>query len=376
MAQLTNSTNSLNNYCTICGTFVHGSNQKSQCQICSCLAHQKCVSSFRIDYFCRFCVASSLPFVNLPDEEFLGETVGLSLALKMSRLGCDHKLNLNPFDNLDEGLIDDDAIDADRNYYNTDTNVINNYCDSLQLDNILAPNKSVNLSSLIHINVRSLTANVDKLCLNLATLRHKFSVVAVSETWLSASTEECINMPGYDKVIKSRVGRHGGGVALFLDADLDIKFKPRPDLEYPDESVYESLFIQISQPLLKTKDIIVGVVYRPPGTQLEKFYDCFFPMIEKINSENRPCYILGDFNIDLLTNSVSSQVYLNKFLSNGFYPRIDRPTRITEYSSTLIDHIFTNAHKNDTMSGIWVADIADHLPIYITLSHISADSLC
>ena len=182
------------------------------------------------------------------------------------------------------------------------------------------------------------------------------------------------SIPGYDKIIKSREGKLGGGLAFFLDSDLNIKCKLRPDLEYQDTTVFEGLFIQISQPLLKVKDIIIGVIYRPPGTNLERFYDCFFPIIERISSENRPCYILGDFNIDLLSNSSmggSGQTFLNRFFSNGFYTRIDRPTRITEYSSTLIDHIFTNVHKNNSMSGIWVADIADHLPIYITLPHSS-----
>ena len=51
--------------------------------------------------------------------------------------------------------------------------------------------------------------------------------------------------------------------------------------------------------------------------------------------------------------------------------RIDRPTRITEFSATLIDHIITNVHNNNTMSGVWVADIADHLPIYVTLPYVN-----
>ena len=166
-------------------------------------------------------------------------------------------------------------------------------------------------------------------------------------------------------------------MAFFIDIDLDVKIKTRRDLDCHNTSICECLFVQITQPLLKCKDIIIGVVYRPPGTKHETFYDCFFPIVEQINSENRPCYILGDFNIDLLANSSKhgSQIFLDKFVSNGFYPRIDSRTRVTEHFATLIDHIFTNVHDNDIMSGIWVADIADHLPIYITLPYTpSADS--
>ena len=100
--------------------------------------------------------------------------------------------------------------------------------------------------------------------------------------------------------------------------------------------------MQISQSLLSVKDIIVGVIYRPPGGKLDSFYDAFFPIIDRINSENRPCYIVGDFNIDLLntSNKNGGNAFVNRMFSTGFGPRIDRPTRVTENTATLIDHIF------------------------------------
>ena len=69
-----------------------------------------------------------------------------------------------------------------------------------------------------------------------------------------------------------------------------------------------------------------------------------------------------------------SQKFVNLLLSNGFYPKIDRPTRITENNATLIDNIFTNTHHNNDMSGVWLTDITDHLPIYITLPYKSSPS--
>ena len=137
-----------------------------------------------------------------------------------------------------------------------------------------------------------------------------FSIVAVSEIWLFPSTEGSFSIPRYDKIIKSREGKLGGELAFFLDNDLNIKCELRPDLEY--SAIFESLFIQISQPLLKVKDIIIGVIYRPPGTNLERFYHCFFPIIGRISSENRPCYILGNFNIWNMEISISKTWKLMK----------------------------------------------------------------
>ena len=61
-------------------------------------------------------------------------------------------------------------------------------------------------------------------------------------------------------------------------------------------------------------------------------------------------------------------MFLNRLLACGFYPCIDKPTRVTETSATLIDNILTNVHNNNSMSGDWVADVADHLPVYSTFS--------
>ena len=115
----------------------------------------------------------------------------------------------------------------------------------------------------------------------------------------------------------------------------------------------------------------MGVIYRPPNTDFDVFYDNFIDILAKINLEKRPTYLLGDFNIDLLKydKDPKTQKFLNLLLSNGFYPRIDRPTRITESTATLIDHIFVNVHTDNIVSGPWLVDISDHLPIYTTLPY-------
>ena len=102
---------------------------------------------------------------------------------------------------------------------------------------------------------------------------------------------------------------------------------------------------------LKVKDIIIGVVYRPPNTSIGGFCDAFIPITDKINKEKRPCYILGDFSLNLLNSKNDTQTFVNQLFTNGFYPRIDKPTRVTEHSATLIDNIFTNVHSADVASG-------------------------
>ncbi len=77
-------------------------------------------------------------------------------------------------------------------------------------------------------------------------------------------------------------------------------------------------------------------------------------------------YILSDINIDFLKygNHSNTEDYLDMLFSYNLLPLITKPTRITDYTSTLIDHIYTNAPIHNTVSGICLVDISDHLPVF------------
>ena len=49
--------------------------------------------------------------------------------------------------------------------------------------------------------------------------------------------------------------------------------------------------------------------------------------------------------------------------SNNISPIITKPSRITNYTATLIDNIYTN-NTNQMISGIATIDIWDHLPTF------------
>ena len=47
----------------------------------------------------------------------------------------------------------------------------------------------------------------------------------------------------------------------------------------------------------------------------------------------------------------------------NFFPLINKPTRITDSSSSAIDHIWTNVSNTSIKSGIIAHCVADHLPV-------------
>ena len=90
--------------------------------------------------------------------------------------------------------------------------------------------------------------------------------------------------------------------------------------------------------------------------------------MDRIVRENKICYLAGDFNINLLnhdTHQLTAE-FLNIMYSNSFIPLINRPTRITEHSATLIDNVFTNGLTNiiHSFQGILISDITDHFPVF------------
>ena len=51
-------------------------------------------------------------------------------------------------------------------------------------------------------------------------------------------------------------------------------------------------------------------------------------------------------------------------MSNSCNLLIDKPTRITSSSAILIDHIISNNVSTETISGIGLCDIFDHLAVF------------
>ena len=91
-------------------------------------------------------------------------------------------------------------------------------------------------------------------------------------------------------------------------------------------------------------------------------------LLDKITSENKTIFLLGDFNIDLIKNESDSNVseYFNHLSSNHLLPHISIPTRITDRSKTLIDNIFSNSIA-ENLSGNLTTSISDHLPQFVIL---------
>lgn len=50
-------------------------------------------------------------------------------------------------------------------------------------------------------------------------------------------------------------------------------------------------------------------------------------------------------------------------------PLIPKATRIADHTKTLIDHTYTNMPHKITKSGVCLADVSDHLPVFSSITN-------
>ena len=142
----------------------------------------------------------------------------------------------------------------------------------------------------------------------------------------------------------------------------------RNDLVHFDEDV-ESVYIKIGKDQLHTsRYIIIGVIYRPPNRDIASFNDKLCIALERIKKENKLCYLLGDYNINILNRDshLDTGGFIDLLSSYAFVPLITRPISVTATTANLIDNILTNNVENTDHSdqGILVTDVTDHYPVF------------
>ena len=185
--------------------------------------------------------------------------------------------------------------------------------------------------------------------------KQPFSIIGLTETWLSSDSNQPFALDGYDFIVNNRPNRAGGGVALYVSQSFE--FIIRDDLNSMNNNV-ESLFIEIIIP--GNKNIIVGIIYRPPSSNSNDFLTYLTDLVKNPLFMKKNSFIMGDFNLDLWMhgNNNRTQEFLEIFMSGSFLPLISKPTRVANNSATLIDNIFCNTLPVPD-SSIILSDIYD-----------------
>ena len=262
-----------------------------------------------------------------------------------------------------------DDFDPDLNYFN-DLNLVTSYIFQNEVKNYLNYNKQNNLS-ILHLNIRSIRKNFESFRELLETTDDSFNIICLTETWskdLEFKTNSLFHLQQYNSIHSERKSKKkGGGLLIYIKNDLI--YKVRNDLSVSDDD-RESLTIEI---INKTsKNILVSCCYKPPNGNTRSFNKHLENIYNISSNEKKLLFILGDFNINCLNYNSDNIVneFYNGAFSHGIIPLINRPTRVTTKSCTLIDNILTNClYERKFVKGIIKSDLTDHFPIFVSFEN-------
>lgn len=202
----------------------------------------------------------------------------------------------------------------------------------------------------------------------LSSLKVIPTIVTVAETWFlaretgeSSSSRNPIrlfDLPGYQSVFCSR-GKRSAGVAVYVKDGLNFRLK--------GSSNGKVSYVHLEICPQACPHFFVSLFYMPKYSD----YNLLFETMESLLSvpDTRRHVIVGDFNIDLLTNSSVTSRYRNLLDSFGFQIANSCVTR--QASSTLIDHVSVNFPLGESDVCVTFGNgISDHSSIVVFLGSL------
>ena len=176
------------------------------------------------------------------------------------------------------------------------------------MHNSKIPHKNI-LLSIFHVNACSLNKSFDDHQHLLSCTKKKFGIIEISETRITkqVSLLNRLNLNNYSFEF-TPTETSAGGTLLYIANHLS--YKCCNDLNIYKKNEVESIFIEIVN--LRKSSVIVGVIYRHPYMDLTDF-NCNYlnKLLENISKEQKPVFLLGDFNANLLNYNEHNQ-------TNGF----------------------------------------------------------
>ncbi|KAK6181999.1 hypothetical protein SNE40_009772 [Patella caerulea] len=228
----------------------------------------------------------------------------------------------------------------------------------------LGDGKSDNIIGHLNVN-RLITKKENKLDEMREVLfqpENNISIVGFTETFLHRLILDDLHVDNYVTERKDRLGQEGGGI-LFYVKDT-IKYERLFEFEMHE---VECIWLIVSPKF--SKSFILCLIYRPPHSNV-KWYEKFEQMLYNISSKyaSAPFYIFGDFNIDF--NSPVPKHWQTIISSYSLTQMITEPTRITDSTATILDHLYTNVPNNIKEIKIPPYSLSDHSPVIFSVKNI------
>ena len=223
-----------------------------------------------------------------------------------------------------------------------------------------SPPKTFGCFSCSFLNIDLNARNFDSLAVTLAKLNHTFDVIGIAETNVVAENKDLYLLDGYTSLYQNKipVKRKGSEVALYISQNYITEKMESQSIVTKD---IESLFAKIC---FSTSDVCVGVIYRPPGGNINIFNESLAEIMKTFNKTEK-VHIMGDFNINLFRSNTSVKTFEETFMCNSFSPTISITTHNKpNCKKSCIDNILTKDCRSIISNSTIESDISHHKFIF------------
>ena len=211
------------------------------------------------------------------------------------------------------------------------------------------------------LNAQSLLKHKDQIegCL----ICYNSKVILISETRTTSEIESAeLNIDNYTFVRCDSTSRFTGGVATYIKNNVYFSnFK-----KFILEGNYWCNVLKIN---LSASVWLIGCLYHSPSASDAEFLEDFEEICDSVFSSNYRGILVGDFNLNYLSNDFYVNKMKNILLTYGISQSVLEPTRITNDSQTLIDYVLSNQY-NYVVKVHSCPKITDHSIISINMCNV------
>ena len=359
--------------CSVCEKKISSNSIVFKCTWCEGRCHKSCVKG---QLGCVRCSENIIPGLDCFAHGLLGETF------------LDSRPQFNPYDQ--EHTINQLGLHLNLGDEQTLWNDLSeriSQCEYSRLKNL--PSECNGSPRILSLNIRSLFKGIEKLREDISILREKCDILCLCETNLKlenlANGLDDIALEGFYKPIfrdPHRKSGKGGGLVMYVNSSFcdsdqitEMEISPNPDESQLNPSG-EFQFVKIGfkinnnvsngNPTLK--NLIIGNIYRSPSSNNIKFLEHLESHLQKLQChKNKIIHLVGDFNVDLAkyNTDLNCHELINKMAEHNFAQLISLPTRVTDHTATVIDHVYSNQVHTLIKSRVVTLDISDHLITYV-----------
>ena len=334
--------------CGECQRSVRRNQDAILCYQCDSWFHAKCtgmskqnfkyyLDQYNLDWECSLC---AVPRLN--DSFFDDNSQGLQTPTGNDRNGRDAGEDVN------EIMLAENETWADFN------KIVKNYGSNFKIAHINA--NSIGGFKLHEIKTWLLSGRLD--------------LLVISESKIDASfPDSMFHVEGF-RLCRSDRKAGGGGLMVYVRSDICfLRVKQFKGLSSHNLCNFRTESVTLKVKIGKNWITVVGI-YRPPSVPLSTWTNELSALSEATSTLTNTVFYAGDFNADLLApdkRPKAGRRLLDLLDIYDLHCVINKATRKTKSSETLLDLILTNNRRTTLTSGVVDTLLSDHSLIYIVL---------